>query len=402
MDNKTGREGLLGAAPWRWLAAGLTIAALAACGGGSVPQGTLRVALTDAQCGYDHVYVTVEKVRVHQSSGAGDTDAGWSEIVLSPARRIDLIDLTNGKLEELGSTPLPAGSYQQIRLVLAENGPTAPAANALVLEGQTTEIPLKTPSGQQSGLKLQAHFNVEANQVADLVLDFDACKSIVSTGSSNYNLKPVVSVFKRLSTAIEGYVDTSIANGNTMVSAQQAGATVRSTVPDATGKFLIAWLPESTDYTVVVGATGHATAVVTGVPVALNAATGAGVTLLNPAAAPITPASSAMANVSGTVKNGSSTPLTDATVRALQALTDGPTIERAYQAVNAVDASYLLSLPLAAPVKAAYAGGGALMFTADTPVAGKYSIQASAPGYTSQTSAITPPYPNPLNFVLAP
>lgn len=406
MHSTRQRHSFLGMPALRWLGVGLLTSALMACGGGSgTPQGTLRVALTDAQCGYDHVYVTVEKVRVHQSSGAGDADAGWSEIVLSPARRIDLIDLTNGKLEELGSTPLEAGSYQQIRLVLAENGPTAPAANALILEGQTTEIPLKTPSGQQSGLKLQAHFDVAANQVADLVLDFDACKSIVkSGGSGNYNLKPVVSVFKRLSTAIQGYVDTSIANGNTTVSAQQAGATVRSTVPDATGKFLIAWLPESTNYTVVVAATGRATAVVTGVPVALDPVTGAGITLLNTAAAPITPASSAMASVSGTVKNGSSTPLTDATVRASQALTGGPAIERAYQAVNAVDASYLLSLPLAAPVKAPYVvAGGPLVFGApDAAAAGKYSIQASAPGYTTQTSDVTLTGDTTLNFVLAP
>lgn len=392
MNHKTGIRALAGGAPLRWLAVGLTAATLAACGGGgSDATGTLRVALTDApSCGYDHVYVTVEKVRVHQSSGAGDADAGWSEIVLSPARRLDLLDLTNGVLEELGSTPLPAGSYQQVRLVLAENSPSAPqAANALVLTSDPgTEIPLKTPSGQQSGLKLQAHFDVTANQLADLVLDFDACKSIVQSGSSgNYNLKPVMSVFKRLTTAIQGYVDTSMANGGTTVSAQQGGATVRSTVPDSTGKFLIAWLPENTNYTVVVAATGRATAVVTGVPVALST----GTTVLNTALAPIAPASSAMANVGGVVSSSAvpSVLLTDATVRATQALTGGPTIEVASQAVNLLDASYLMSLPLAGPIKAAYTvAGGPLAFgAADAAVAGKYNVLASAPGYATQ---ITP------------
>src|SRR5262245_56562253 len=65
--------------------------------------GTLRVALTDAPaCGYDHVYVTVERVRVHMSSSASDNDGGWSEVVVSPAQRIDLLGLTNGELAELG------------------------------------------------------------------------------------------------------------------------------------------------------------------------------------------------------------------------------------------------------------------------------------------------------------
>lgn len=64
---------------------------LAACGGGgsSADSGTLRLALTDApSCGYDQLNVTIQKVRVHQSSTASDSDSGWSEVVLSPTRRI--------------------------------------------------------------------------------------------------------------------------------------------------------------------------------------------------------------------------------------------------------------------------------------------------------------------------
>src|SRR5512147_119535 len=113
-----------------WTAAATLAAAtlLAACGGGggysgsATGQGTLRVALTDApSCGFDEVNVTVQKVRVHQSSNAGDGDTGWSEVVLNPARKINLLDLTNGVLAELGQTELPAGTYNQLRLQLAGN-----------------------------------------------------------------------------------------------------------------------------------------------------------------------------------------------------------------------------------------------------------------------------------------
>lgn len=383
MNDKTGMRGLAGAAPLRWLAAGLVSATLAACGGGgSDATGTLRVALTDApSCGYDHVYVTVEKVRVHQSSGAGDADAGWSEIVLSPARRIDLLDLTNGVLEELGNTELRAGDYQQIRLVLSPNTGSAPLANAVKPTGGTL-VALDTPSGAESGLKLQAHFAVPAGQTADVALDFDACKSVVATGSpGKYNLKPVITVIPIL-TAIEGYVAPGIANSGTLVSAQLPdGIRVRATTPEAaTGKFRLVVLPAS-NYSVVVAAAARETAAVTGVPMPST-----GTTVVNPVAAPIAPASSAVASASGTVTSGG-VPVSGATVRAIQALTGGPTIQVASQTVGATGA-YALSLPLAAPIRAPYAGGAALTFAADAGVAKQYSFQAKAQGYITQTTAV--------------
>jgi len=120
-------------------------AVLVACGGGggggdgsASGMGTMRVALTDAPTGdYDAVNVTITKVRVHQSSTAADGDAGWSEITLNPARRVDLLTLQNGVLSELGQMPLDAGKYQQVRLVLADNDATTPLANSVVPKGGT-------------------------------------------------------------------------------------------------------------------------------------------------------------------------------------------------------------------------------------------------------------------------
>ena len=119
---------------------------LAACGGGgsdsntAQTHGTLNVALTDApSCGYDAVNVTVNKVRVHQSASAGEGEAGWTDITLNPARKINLLNLTNGTLEELGQASLPAGHYTQVRLVLDANT-GAGMANSVVLSGTTSEI----------------------------------------------------------------------------------------------------------------------------------------------------------------------------------------------------------------------------------------------------------------------
>ncbi len=368
---------------WPWLIGGAVVASsLVACGGGGggASEGTLKLAMTDSPgCGYDHVYVTVNKIRIHQSSTASDNDSGWREIVVSPQQRVDLLNLTNGALQELGSLPLPAGRYQQVRLVLAGN----PLDNALVLSGTTNEINLTTPSGQQSGYKLQAHFDVTGGQVADMVLDFDACKSIVRAGGSgNYNLKPVVAVTKRLTTQIEGYVDPAIA-ASVVVSTRDPDNQIRATVPDNTGKFILAYLPENTNYTVVVSGTGRTTAAVTGVPVS----TAIGSTRLNDATTPISPAPSTTAQVAGTVKNGGGTLLLDASVQAQQSLSTAQVLDVAWTGVDPVTAQYSLTLPLAAPVKATYvSNGGPLSFATDSVTPGFYSLYGTATGYTTQST----------------
>ena len=347
--------------------------------------------MTDAPaCGYDHVYVTVNKIRIHQSATADGTEpTGWSELTL-PTQRIDLLSLNNGVLQELGSLPLPAGTYQQVRLVLADNpanpanpSTSNPLANALVLSGTTNEIALSTPSGQQSGYKLQARFDVQSGQVADMVLDFDACRTIVKAGASGrYNLKPVVSVIQRLTTAIEGYVHPSIA-ANVVVSTRDPDNKLRATVPDPiTGKFTLAYLPENTQYTVVVAGQNLTTAAVTNVPVSLAT----GVTALNTALTPIQPAPSAMARVEGVVTNTSSLGLTDAHVAARQSLSTGQALDIASMGVDPISADYSLALPLAAAVKAPYVAGSPLTFTTDSMVAGRYNLTGTATGYTTQST----------------
>lgn len=362
------------------VAAAATLVACGGSGSSASADGTLKLAMTDSPgCGYDHVYVTVNKIRIHPSASATDSDSGWREITVTPAQRVDLLSLTNGALQELGQLPLPAGRYEQVRLVLD----SAPLANALVLSGTTHEIALTTPSGQQSGYKLQAHFDVTGNQVADMVLDFDACKSIVRAGNSgHYNLKPVVAVTERLTTQIEGYVDPAIA-ASVVVSTRDPANQLRATVPDSmTGKFVIAYLPESPNYTVTISGSGRTTAAVTGVPVS----TSIGITRLNTASAAIAPASSPTAQVNGTVSDGS-TGLTEASVQAQQSLSTLQTLDVAWTSVDPSNAQYTLTLPLAAPLKASYVGnGGPLSFSTDSVTGGVYKLYGSATGYTTQST----------------
>lgn len=373
------------------LAAAAIAVLLAACGGGgssSNAPGTLRVALTDAPaCGYDEVNVTVQKVRVHQSGTAGDGDSGWSEVVLNPARKINLLDLTNGVLEELGQTELPAGTYSQLRLQLASNGGAAPLANSLVLTGgDGSEIPLDTPSAQQSGLKMNLNLTVQPNELADLVLDFDACKSVVVRGNSGrYNLKPVVSVLPRVrldGLVAEGRVATAIALGTTSVSLQQNGVPVRSTVPMADGRFVLYPVPAG-NYDLVVSAEGRVTAVMTGVPI-----TDSSRTFATPAGTAIDPPAGTPRLATGVVSISGSTTVPLASVRATQAVST-TRVERSSRAADADTGDYSLPLVTGSPVFTAYnAAATALSFAADDSQAGKFRLEASTEGKTPVTAEI--------------
>ena len=221
-----------------------------------------------------------------------------------------------------------------------------------------------------------------------MVLDFDACKSVVKRGNSGqYNLKPVITVVPVVSDAglrVIGYVDPALGTATTQVSVQSAGVPVKATAPDATGKFVLYPVPVGT-YDLVVTANGRVNAVMTGVPVVSTA-----FTTVNSTALAISPPVATQRAVTGTV-----TPAT-ATVRALQPFTGGPTVEVAWGAVDATSGAFSFSLPIEAPVKTAYVANPAtLTFTPDATAAGKYTLEAASGGVVKTTpidaSAVVPP-----------
>ena len=107
--------------------------------------------------------------------------------------------------------------------------------------------------------------------MADVVLDFDACKSVVKRGNSGqYNLKPVIAVTPLLSDAglrVIGFVDPAIAprhDERLGASARRAGE--GDTRPDRTaGSCSIPCRSAPTTWSSA--PTGRVTAVMTGVPV---------------------------------------------------------------------------------------------------------------------------------------
>jgi hypothetical protein len=376
-----------------WAIAFLLSAFVAGCGGGGGDggatdggSGTLGVALTDAPaCGFDAVNVSVTRVRVHRGGTDSASAGGWSEITLNPARKINLLDLTNGVLEYLGETELPAGHYTQVRLLLAPNDPSRPFSNSVVLSSNPgAEIALRTPSAVQTGIKLIHGFNVAPGQRTDLVLDFDACKSVVALGNGGFLLKPVIKVIPTELNGINGFVDLTLLGSNVLVSAQVDGAVVRATVPDtSTGAFFLARLAPGT-YDVVITADGRATAVIGSVPVA----TATSIVAISGQAESIVLPPSATREINGNVRlDPVSTTEEPVFVSARQTFGGDLTVTVKSRVADLLSGDYTLTLPTAAPLLGQYMVGGTppIPLVAQPGLAGQYAVEASSIGYQAQS-----------------
>jgi len=367
-----------------WLMTSLLVILIGGCGGDSSTAsapGTLGMSLTDSPaCGFDEVNVTVRKVRVHKSSSASDTDSGWTDITLNPARKINLLNLTNGVLDNLGQTPLAAGHYTQLRLVLDPNN-GAGLANSVVPVGGI-ETALVTPSAVQSGIKLVHGFDVPSGGRVDLVLDFDACKSIVVRGNGTYALKPVIKVIPFVLNGINGFVDPALLGSNVMVTAQQNGEVVQTTAPNAqTSEFLLARLAPGT-YDVVFTANGRATAVIASVPVA----TATSIVAVSTGVTPITLPVSGTHMISGSVTLNPASPDTVVHVAAKQTFGTTPTVTVKSVAADELAAgAYSLTLPIGEPQLGQYSATLPIALVTQAGMAGQYAVEASASGYQTQS-----------------
>ena len=77
--------------------------------------------------------------------------------------------------------------------------------NTVVIDG--VEHALNVPSGSESGLKILINSDLTEGIAYSVLVDFDAAKSVVATGSGKYNLKPVL---KAITEALDGGVSGKI------------------------------------------------------------------------------------------------------------------------------------------------------------------------------------------------
>ena len=62
---------------------------------------------------------------------------------------------------------------------------------------------LKVPSGDKTGVKIVGGYFISANQTTELILDFDACRSVVQAGNSGqWHLKPTIKLGEQQDTRL--------------------------------------------------------------------------------------------------------------------------------------------------------------------------------------------------------
>lgn len=218
----------------------LSLIIFSGCGKNSTEPsstGTLKINLTDSPADYDAVNIVFSEISAHINDE-------WITVRGEPIK-VNLLEWNNGKSIVIGTAEVPSGHYTQIRLKID--------SAEVVVDGMTHGM--FVPSGAQTGLKFIAEFNVNAGSTYELVIDFDAHRSVVVTGPpgnpTGYILKPTVRV---VPWAITGSISATVTNPeNAPVAYAFFGSdTVTSSMVDVTtGEFMLAFL-EAQAYTVFV------------------------------------------------------------------------------------------------------------------------------------------------------
>lgn len=402
----------------------VVVACSSSPGKSSSGTGTVSTQLSDpATCEapsgpYSHVYVTITDVQANVSSTASSTDSGWVDLTPSlpkAPKQIDLLGQANNQcfLATLGDAQqLQAGSYQQIRLILADNTAGASsssnacgnAANCVVLASDNSVHTLQLSSEAKTGIKIPSgqiasgSFTIAAGQTKDLDIDFSTCESIVQEGNGQYRLKPVLHAgeVSATSTSINGKIlDQATGNpidGTVMIAVEQKDSTgvdrvQRSVLAGADGSWVFCPLPSGTYDVVIVGTRKdgalYQPAVITGVSVG---STVGSVSLYLPSVV-----TTSSATLSGTVTSQNSSnagtvtdvqlstletingvaytiplPPTSAQSSATLALTTAATSSSNTCASGTDCASYSLVVPSGAPYVGAWAASGMTLAAAGT------------------------------------
>lgn len=255
-------------------------ATLFGCGGSTgssgTGTGTISLGMSDSSTDkYQAIYVTIDEIQVNKNDSNGSGNSGWTTVA-APGKTFNLLQLVNGVTAALGDAEIEAGTYQQIRLIIGHHAESAnnllglphPYANYVILNDDANTVEeLKIPSGFQTGIKLVHKFDVVEDAIVELVLDFDACQSVVETGNGKYLLKPTIKIIETADKTevygeVTALIDSTATNvSNALVSAQLsegASATiVRSTLTsdgDSEGRYSMLLSPGQ-NYNIVVFST---------------------------------------------------------------------------------------------------------------------------------------------------
>jgi hypothetical protein len=147
---------------------------------------------TDARA----LLVTVAEVAAHRGSESDFTQLPFGAPGTSLLRTCDLNRVENAQTT-IGSGPLPAGSYSQLRVVVLaaalyfDNPSTGPACAATIPAPAGRRVVADVSSGE---VRLNQPFDIVAGANASIVINFDGAQSITDMGNGRYRMTPVIGV----------------------------------------------------------------------------------------------------------------------------------------------------------------------------------------------------------------
>lgn len=157
----------------------LLVMGVMACEKAPAGSGKMTVKMKDAPIAFDSVNVEVVRVDVHTSAN------GWVSLPTN-AGVYNLLDLQNDVTAVLAANvELPVGSISQMRLILGTE-------NNVVVGGVSSALELSSQSN--TGLKFNLDATINNGETVEVLIDFDAEKSIVVAGNGSFKLKPVIGV----------------------------------------------------------------------------------------------------------------------------------------------------------------------------------------------------------------
>lgn len=110
----------------------------------------------------EHLYLDIHSLEISHA------ELGW--VTLSDRdTTLDYLELIGGLTAMIAQAQVPAGKYNQLRVVLADS-------NTVVVGG--VACPLTIPSGSQSGIKIKLDLDVADQESSKVYIDLDIARSV--------------------------------------------------------------------------------------------------------------------------------------------------------------------------------------------------------------------------------
>lgn len=226
----------------------------------------------------------------NENENDNESHDGGFVTVFEGERELNLLDLRNGRVDLLADADVPAGHYDQMRLVVTRGVLT-------LTDGRVFD--LRVPSGSSSGIKLNFEFEVADGEEKVLLLDVDLSRAFSAIPSGHIDDVSTIREFRfqpalamRLidvlaAGSVSGQVQDSDGNSlaSVAVTVYRGEEEVTSTASEADGSFMLIGLPTG-DYRVEFSLAGYADLGLEPVNVQAGAETALGVVVLQSAAAP--------------------------------------------------------------------------------------------------------------------